>query len=76
MSGHDYENSVGLTFRDRTLTREDLTVEQIAQFIQEKRIIISSTIWGRYRHKARHRPLNFLQRAYANWLLAWTQMAY
>lgn len=72
MSMHGYENSVGRTFRDNTLTRDDLSVEQIAQFIREKRVVLSSTLWGRYRHKARHRPLTFMQKAYATWLLLWT----
>lgn len=72
MSMHGYENSVGVTWRDKTLTREDLTVQQIANYIVEKRVILSSTLWGRYRHRARHRPLNFMQKAYATWLLLWT----
>lgn len=72
MSLHGYENTVGQTFRDRTLTREDLTVEQIAQFIRDKRVILSSTLWGRYRHHGRHHHLNFIQRLYATWLMAWT----
>ena len=72
MSMHGYEDSVGVTWRDKTLTREDLTIQQIANYIDEKRVILSSSLWGRYRHKARHRPLNLLQRVYATWLLVCT----
>lgn len=69
---HDYKDSVGVTWRDKSLTRDDLTVNQIANYINEKRVILSSTLWGRYRHRGRHRTLNFLQRAYANLVMAWT----
>lgn len=69
MSTHDYQNSVGPTWRDKCPTRDDLTVQQIAQFIQEKRVILSSTLWGRYKHRGQHRPLNFAQRIYATLLM-------
>lgn len=72
MSLHDYKDSVGQTFRDLRATREDLTVQQIAQYIKEKRTIMSSTLWGRYKHRGRHHHLSMFQRAYAAWLLAWT----
>lgn len=69
MSLHDYANSVGVTWRDKCPTRDDLKVEEIAQFIEEKRTILSNTLWGRYRHRARHHHLGFLQRAYVTWLM-------
>lgn len=69
---HEYQNSVGVTWRDKTLTRDELTVQQIATFLKEQRVILSSTLWGRYKHRGRHHHLNILQRAYANWILVWT----
>lgn len=75
MSMHGYENSVGQTFRDSTLTRDDLTVEQIAQFIREKRVILSSSLWGRYKHRGRHHHLNIFQRTYAALLMTWIPQA-
>lgn len=72
MSVHDYNNTVGVTWRDKCKTLDDLTVQEIAQFIKEKRHIMSNTLWGRYRHHGRHHRLGFMQRAYATWLLVWT----
>lgn len=72
MSVHGYNDSIGVTWRDKTLTRDDLTVQQIADYIQEKRVVLSSTLWGRYKHRGRHHHLSFLQRIYATWLMVWT----
>lgn len=72
MSMHTYENSVGLTWRDQTLTRDELTVQQIANYLNEKRVILSTTLWGRYKHRGRHHRPNFIQRAFATLVTAWT----
>lgn len=72
MSMHDYENSVGMTWRDKSLTRDDLTVQQIADYIHEKRVILSTSLWGRYKHRGRHHRPNIFQRAYMNLVMAWT----
>lgn len=68
MSMHTYENNVGMTWRDQTLTRDELTVQQIADYINEKRVILSSNIIGRYLHRGRHHRPNFFQRL----VMAWT----
>lgn len=72
MSMHTYENSVGMTWRDQTLTRDELTVQQIADYLNEKRVVLSSSLWGRYKHRGRHHHLNIFQRAYASLVMAWT----
>lgn len=72
MSTHDYNETVGRAFRDSRPTRDDLSLEDIANFVKEKGYILSSTLWGRYKHRGRHHHLNFLQRSYAAWLLVWT----
>lgn len=72
MSMHTYENSVGMTWRDQTLTREELTVQQIADYINEKRVVLSSSLWGRYKHRGRHHRPNILQRIFSNLVSAWT----
>lgn len=72
MSAHGYGDTVGQTWRDTTLTRDDLTVQQIASYVNEKRVILSSTLWGRYKHRGRHHRPNIFQRIYANLVTTWT----
>lgn len=75
MSVHGYNDTVGVTWRDKCPTRDDLTVQEIARFIKEKRHIMSNTLWGRYKYRGRRHHLSFFQKIYANWLMAWTQTA-
>lgn len=72
MSAHGYNDTVGTTWRDCTLTRDDLTIQQIADYVNEKRVILSSTLWGRYMHRGRHHRPNIFQRAFTNLVAAWT----
>jgi len=72
MSAHGYGDTVGQTWRDTTPTRDDLTIQQIADYVNEKRVILSSNLWGRYLHRGRHHRRNIFQRAYANLVMAWT----
>lgn len=71
MSAHGYEDKVGQTWRDLTLTREELTVQQIANYVKEKRVILSSTWWGRFKHRGRHHQPSIFQRAYTTLVMAW-----
>ena len=74
MSAHGYDDTVGTTWRDSTLTRDDLTVQQIADYINEKRVVLSSTLWGRYKHRGRHHRPNIFQRVYASLVMTWTPL--
>ena len=70
MSAHGYDNNVGATWRDTTLTRAELTVQQIAEYGRQKRVILSSTLWGRYMHRGRHHHPNIFQRIFGRFM--WT----
>lgn len=72
MSMHTYENSLGTTWRDQTLTRDELTVQQIADYLHQKRVILSTTLWGRYKHRGRHHRPTIFQRIYTTLVMTWT----
>lgn len=72
MSSHHYEDVVGVTFRDKCVTQFDLSVDEIANYVKEKKTIMSATLLARYLYLGRRRRKpSFFQRVVTSLRFSW-----